>query len=179
MRQDSYRFIPIHLESHSISMELAAAAATIGQTAGYALSLISSLQNLHDAMKNGRRLFQDEYLSTGHLLNILKENKYTHTCYLQHLLLSIEESAQRLALLFKKDGRAQVALILLLRRKEIDEAFASLERKKSVLILYFTVEITNTITEIQGKTMDNSSKHAHKHSPSIDSNTTVSERYCI
>ena len=134
-------------------MEMIAAGASIGQVASYTLSLVVSLQRIYGAVKDGQQFFHDEKYSVSQLGLVISEliesNKSVSASPIAPLLRSIKEAAYNLSVLFEQQDRHKIVLTLLLRRKEIDEAFASLERKKNTLLLHISATNTGAIAEIK------------------------------
>lgn len=125
-------------------MEPITAAVTITQAAVYCSTLASSLLDLYNAIKNGRQIFQEHHSSIGLLLLVIKQLleswDITRRHNLKCVLQSIEQSVQRLLRFFNKSTRLSIILLYSARRTAINEAFASLERQKTTLLVYLVTE---------------------------------------
>ena len=122
------------------------------QALQYILSVVKSLSELRNALKYGGGHLRDEQAGVIHLQEIIiqlipKEKKGLDPGFQSHLK-SIDIAVSRLLRLLHQQGRLQVAVLLVIRRAEVQDSFALLERKKTTLNLYLTAQNTAAITSL-------------------------------
>ena len=117
----------------------------------YALSILRSLIECHTALRYGRGLLHDEQANVGLLQEIIGQLSYRTTLdpYLRSLLGSINTTVNDLLSLIKQEKRLQLVIVLVLRRTEVNESFALLERKKNTLNLYLTTQNSAAIASLR------------------------------
>ncbi len=112
------------------------------QALAYALSAVKSLTECHAALRYGRDFLSDEEASIGHLQEILNQLRYRTRLdpSLRSLLESINTTVHDILLLVQQRKGLQLVILLVIRRIEVNESFALLERKKNTLNLYLTTQ---------------------------------------
>lgn len=119
------------------------------QALGYALSAVKSFAQLRTALKYGRDFLRDEQANVVHLqeivVQLIPKDQTRRDRGLDPLLQSISTTLDSLLALFKQQKRRQLVSLLVVRRAEVNESFALLERKKNTLILYLTARNSATI----------------------------------
>ncbi|KAI9707807.1 MAG: hypothetical protein M1836_000769 [Candelina mexicana] len=118
----------------------------------YALSVVKSLSELRNALKYGGGFLRDEQAGVIHLREIIiqlipKDKTRLDPGFESHLN-SISSAVSRLLRLLQQQRRLQVAVLLVIRRSEVQDSFALLERKKSTLNLYLTAQNTAAIASL-------------------------------
>ena len=122
------------------------------QALQYALSVVKSLSELRNALKYGGDYFRDEQAGVIHLREIITKlipkDKIELDPGFESHLKSISTAVSRLLRLLQRQRRLQVAVLLVIRRAEVHDSFALLERKKSTLNLYLTAQNTAAIASL-------------------------------
>ena len=140
----------------------------------YALSVVKSLSELRDALKYGGGYLLDEQAGVVHLREIIiqlipKDKTRLDPGFETHLK-SISNAVSHLLRLLQQQSRLQVAVLLVIRRAEVHDSFAVLERKKSTLNLYLTAQNTAAIasltTSVLSGTTPSTIMSPHSPSPS-------------
>ena len=121
----------------------------------YALSVVKSLSELRNALKYGGGYLRDEQAGVIHLreiiIQLIPEDKRGLDPGFQSHLKSIDTAVSSLLRLLRQQRRLQVAVLLVIRRAEVQDSFALLERKKTTLNLYLTAQNTAAITSLMTK----------------------------
>ena len=132
-------------------MDVFSATLCSAQALAYALSVIKSVTECHLALRHGCGFLCDQQASVGHLQDILTqlENQKTSDPSLISLLESINTTVHDLLLLVKQRKRRQLLILLVIRRTEVNESFALLERKKSTLNLYLATQASFAIASLK------------------------------
>lgn len=132
-------------------MDVFSATLCSAQALAYALSVVKSLTECHLALRHGRGFLCDQQASVGHLQEILAQLKRRTRLdpSLRSLLESINTTVRDLLLLVKQRTRRQLLILLVIRRTEVNESFALLERKKSTLNLYLTTQNSFAIASLK------------------------------
>ncbi|KAI9712198.1 MAG: hypothetical protein M1812_006932 [Candelaria pacifica] len=147
------------------------------QALQYVLSVVRSLSELRNAMKHGGGYLRDEQAGVIHLqeiiIQLIPKDKTRLDVGFESHLASISTAVTRLLRLLQQTKRLQIAVLLVIRRAEVHDSFALLERKKTTLNLYLTAQNTAAITAFTtsasfGKTPP-VIMSPHSHSPSEDS----------
>ena len=140
----------------------------------YALSVVKSLSELRNALKYGGGYLRDERAGVIHLREIIiqlipKDKGRLDPGFVSHLD-SIGTAVSRLLRLLQQQRRLQIAILLVVRRAEVHDSFALLERKKSTLNLYLTAQNTAAIasftTSTSYETTASTTMSPHSHSSS-------------
>ena len=136
---------------HWVPMDVFSATLCSAQALAYALSVVKSLTECHLALRHGRGFLCDQQASVGHLQEVLIKLKHGTRLdpSLRSLLESIDTTVRDLLLLVKQRKRRQLLILLVIRRTEVNESFALLERKKSTLNLYLTTENSFAIASLK------------------------------
>ena len=136
---------------HWLPMDVFSATLCSAQALAYALSVIKSLIECHLALRHGCDFLCDQQASVGHLLEVLIQLKHRTRLDppLKSLLESIDTTVRDILLLVKQRKRRQLLILLVIRRTEVNESFALLERKKSTLNLYLTTENSFAIASLK------------------------------
>lgn len=104
-------------------------------------------------MKYGPDFLHDEQASVSHLeeiiIQLIPKDETRLDPGLGSLLQSIKTTVDTLLALFKHQKRRQLVVLLVLRRAEVNESFASLERKKNTSILYLTAQNSAAIASLK------------------------------
>lgn len=121
----------------------------------YALSVVKSLSELRTALKYGGGYLRDEQASVIHLREIIiqlipKDKKGLDPGFESHLK-SIDTAVSRLLRLLEQQRPLQATVLLVIRRAEVHDSFALLERKKATLNLYLTAQNTAAIKSLTTK----------------------------
>ena len=118
----------------------------------YALSVVQSLSELRNALKYGGAYLRDEQAGVIHLLDIINQlipkDKIGLDPGFQAHLESISTAVSRLLGLLQQRRRLQIAVLLVIRRAEVHDSFALLERKKTTLNLYLSAQNTAAIASL-------------------------------
>ncbi|KAM0799159.1 hypothetical protein BDR22DRAFT_822765 [Usnea florida] len=132
-------------------MDVFSATLCSAQALAYVLSVIKSLTECHLALRHGCEFLCDQQASVGHLLEVLIQLKHRTRLDppLRSLLESIDTTVRDILLLVKQRKRRQLLILLVIRRTEVNESFALLERKKSTLNLYLTTENSFAIASLK------------------------------
>ena len=132
-------------------MDVFSATLCSAQALAYALSVIKSLTECHLALRHGCGFLCDQQASVGHLQEILTQLKDRTRLdpSLRSLLESINTTVHDLLLLVKQRKPHQLLVLLVIRRTEVNESFALLERKKSTLNLYLTTQTSFAIASLK------------------------------
>jgi len=144
------------------------------QALTYALSVVKSLTELRNALKYGRGYLRDEQAGVIHLqeivIQLIPKDATRLDPGFESLLESISTTVNSLLRLFKQQSRLQVAVLLVIRRAEVHDSFALLERKKNTLNLYLTAQNSAAIASLKtgaiSRTTRSSSMSPHSHSSS-------------
>lgn len=140
----------------------------------YTLSVVKSLSELRNALKYGGGYLRDEQATVIHLREIIVQlipNDKTglDPGFASHLE-SISTAVSGLLRLLQQQKRLQVAVLLVIRRAEVNDTFALLERKKTTLNLYLTAQNTAAIasltTSASSGTTTSTIMSPHSHSSS-------------
>ena len=138
-------------------MEGFAAFISTTQAVAYTLAVAKGLAELRNALKHGRCFLHDEKTSVGHLQEIITrlvpEEKTDVDQGLYHLLQSINITVVSLLHLFKQQKRRHLIYTLVVRRTEVNDSFASLERKKNTLILHLTAQNSAAISSLKASSL--------------------------
>ena len=114
------------------------------QALSYAVSITQRLHELRNVLKDGSAFVRSEEENVCQLQEIIvrltPKDETRLDASLDLLLQSISATVDCLLALFKQQTRLQLAVLLIIRRVEVNESFASLERKKNTLILYLTTQ---------------------------------------
>ena len=142
-------------------MDVFSATLSSAQALAYALSVVKSLTECHAALRYGRGYLCDEQANVGHLQEIITQLKHRSILdpYLRSLLQSINSTVHDLLLLVNQRKRLQLVILLVIRRTEVNESFALLERKKNTLILYLTTQNSITIASLRTGNLPRSTKN--------------------
>ena len=118
----------------------------------YALSVVKSLSELRNALKYGGDYLRDEQAGVIHLreivIQLIPKDKTRLDPGFESHLKSISTAVSRLLRLLQQRRRLQVAILLVIRRAEVYDSFALLERKKTTLNLYLTAQNTAAIASL-------------------------------
>ena len=155
-------------------MDVFSAFVCSAQAFQYALSIVKSLSELRNALKFGGGYLRDEQAGVIHLreiiLQFIKEKTRLDPGF-EYLLKSIDTAVSRLLRLLQQQTRLQVVILLVIRRAEICESFAVLERKKATLNLYLTAQNTAAIASLTSSassgTKSSTSMSPHSHSSEV------------
>ena len=141
-------------------MDVFSATLCSAQALAYALSVIKSMSECHLALKYGRGFLCDQQATVGHLQEILTQLRHRTRLdpSLKSLLESINSTVHNLLLLVKQRKRRQLLILLVIRRTEVNESFALLERKKSTLNLYLTTQTSFAIASLKTVILPHSTK---------------------
>ena len=141
-------------------MDLFSATICGAQALAYALSVIKSVTECHLALRHGCGFLSDQQASVGHLQEILTQLKTRKRIgpSLRSLLESINTTVHELLSLVKQRKRRQLLILLVIRRTELNESFALLERKKSTLNLYLTTQTSFAIASLKTLILPHSTK---------------------
>ena len=138
-------------------MEGFAAFISTTQAIAYTLAVAKSLAELRTVLKHGSCFLHDEKTSVGHLQEIItrlvREEETDVDLGLYHLLQSIEITVTTLLDLFRQQKRRHLIYTLVVRRTELNDSFASLERKKNTLILHLTAQNSAAISSLKTSTL--------------------------
>lgn len=138
-------------------MEGFAAFISTTQAVAYTLAVAKGLAELRTVLKHGRCFLHDERTSVGHLQEIItglvREEETDVDPGLYRLLQSIEITVRSLLNLFRQEKRRHLIYTLVVRRTEIYDSFASLERKKNTLILHLTAQNSAAISSLKASTL--------------------------
>ena len=119
----------------------------------YALSVVKSLSELRNALKYGGGYLRDEQAGVIHLreiiIQLIPKDKIGLDSGFESHLKSIDTAVSRLLQLLQQQRRLQVAVLLVIRRAEVHDSFALLERKKTTLNLYLTAQNTAAIASLK------------------------------
>ena len=154
-------------------MDVFSATLCSAQALAYTLSVLKSLTECHVALKHGRGFLCDEQASVGHLQEIIAqlESRTSVDPYLRSLLQSINTTVHDLLLLVKQRKRLQLVILLVIRRTEVNESFALLERKKNTLNLYLTTQNSVAMASLKTGILPHSTQNpemAHPHQLSFE-----------
>ncbi|KAL6715529.1 hypothetical protein ACLMJK_006490 [Lecanora helva] len=120
------------------------ASVTVVQAADFALSVVKGLYELRNALKHGSGFLHDEQAGIEHLreiiIQLLPKDRATLDPDLASQLESIRLAVNRLLRLLQQHRRLQIAILLVIRRAEVYDSFALLERKKATLNLYLSIQ---------------------------------------
>ena len=133
-------------------MDVFSAFVCSAQAFQYALSIVKSLFELRNALKVGGGYLRDEQAGVIHLREIIiqlipKDKTRLDPDFESHLK-SIDIAVSSLLRLLQQQKRLQVVILLVIRRAEVRESFAVLERKKATLNLYLTAQNTAAIASL-------------------------------
>ena len=145
--RSSYR-----LGRRTIIMEGFSAIVSTAQAVTYAWSIGRGLARLQNALKNGHGFLHSERASIGLLQEIIQLIPTDETKVdpgLDKLLQSMKVTIDSLLALLNKQKTFHLVVLLILRRTEVNESFASLERKKNLLILYFTAQNSAALASLK------------------------------
>lgn len=165
-----------------------AALVSAGQLLDYSLDIVKSLAKLQTALKTGHSFLADEQASISQLKQFISgsfcPNGTIADSGFAPLLESIKTTVDRLLDLLEVKTRRRLVSILVLRRTELNEAFAALERKKSSLILQFAAQNSTALASLcMDYSIDPSEEPTmSKHSPTISQVSTtivVSSFYAV
>lgn len=142
-------------------MEVLSATLCGAQALAYTLSVLKSLVECHTALRYGRGLLCDEQANVGLLQEIIIQLSYRTTLdpYLSSLLHSINTTVNDILSLVKRQKRLQLVIILVIRRTEVNESFALLERKKNTLNLYLTTQNSVAIASLKTGNLPHSTQN--------------------
>ena len=114
------------------------------QALSYAVSVSKRLHELRRVLKYGGSFVRNEEDNVCQLqeiiVRLIPKDETRFDASLDLLLQSISATIDGLLALFKQQTRLHLAVLLIIRRVEVNESFASLERKKNTLILYLTTQ---------------------------------------
>ena len=158
-----------------------AALVSAGQLLDYSLDVVKSLAKLQSALKFGHSFLADEQATISQLkefiIGLLCPNDGTIAeSRFAPLLESIKRTVDHLLDLLEVKTRRRRVLILVLRRTELNDAFAALERKKSSLILQFAAQNSTALASLcRNYSVDPSEEPTmSEHSPTLSQvNTTT------
>ena len=123
------------------------------QAAAYTLSIVKSLTELRNALQNGRGYLRNEREGIQQLqhiiIRLLPNDDKAPDPRFERLLQSINVTVDSLLILFQQHKRLQLIALLIIRRAEVNESFAVLERKKNTLILYLTAQNSNDLASLK------------------------------
>ena len=124
------------------------AAVTIGQGAELCLSLARTLKGVYRALKHGPTIFQQDVSSIVDLLHLVETIGSKHGASQDHaaltrVLQNLDSTSQRLFELLKKTSRAKVVFTVLAQKEEIKQNFRKLERSKTNLLIFISMENTS------------------------------------
>ena len=146
-----------HTDPLSNAMEAFAAIISTTQAVAYTLAVAKGLAELRNALKHGRCFLQDEKTSVDYLQEIITrlvpEEETDADPGLYHLLQSINITVTTLLDLFKHQKRRHLIYTLVVRRTEVNDSFASLERKKNTLILHLTAQNSAAISFLKASSL--------------------------
>ena len=145
------------------------------QAVSYVFSIAKSLTELRNALKHGPKFLHNERATVIHLQEIINQlipkDETTANPGFKRLLSSINSTVESLLALFKPQKLRQIVFLLIIRRAEINESFASLERQKSTLLLHLTAQNSAGIASPKTCNLPHSTQalkmSAHSSSPSM------------
>ena len=143
------------IELHLNAMDGFSAVVSTMQAASYAVDIIKSLVELRNVLKHGRRYLRNEQASIRQLHTIVSElsaDDAVPSSDLGLLLEAISDSVNRLLTLLRRQRKHQIVVLLVLRRTEINDSFASLERQKNTLILQLTAQNSIAVASLRFET---------------------------
>ncbi|KAL6713354.1 hypothetical protein ACLMJK_008819 [Lecanora helva] len=146
-------------------MEGFTAIVSAAQAISYIASVTKGLNEVRVALKHGPDFLRNEQASVSHLKEIIDQITSAEEASVDSrlclLLQSISCTVEKLLTLIEyQNKRSQLVLIFVIRRTEIKESLASLERKKNTLILYLTAHNSAAIDSLRADTPTHSTKNA-------------------
>ena len=122
---------------------------TATQAAGYVISPLRALHDVHLLVRKGDKIIQHHRSNISDLICIISTFNSNRLNYpstpFKHILTALETTSHRLLDLFQEASKFKITITLLVRREEIDQNFTSLERYKSTLILYLATQTSLTV----------------------------------
>ena len=130
------------------------------QAISYVFSVAKGLAELRNALKSGRTFVDNERATVVRLQEIISKlrpkDEVAADPTFKSLLSSINSTVEVLLALFQQQKLRQIVVLLIIRRAEVNESFASLERQKTTLLLHLTAQNSAGPASLSGGTLLNS-----------------------
>lgn len=133
-------------------MEAFSAVVCSTQALVYSVTVVKSLTKLRNTLKHGGGFLRDEEASVNYLQEIITQfipkEQTALDRGLESLLESINNTVESLLVLLDQQKPLSVVLLLVIRRAEVNESLALLERKKNTLTLYLAAQNSAAIASL-------------------------------